>query len=230
MPNAGMAALGACVPIHHTDIVELADFVESVKIDLTVVGPELPLTLGIADEFQRRGLKIFGPNRDAAELEGSKVFSKRFMETHGIPTARFQIATSRGGHKWRLCDLTDIFTDWMAGQEYRESYFEDPSDLSSAMPEFLEFTANHVRADLRQADPDTVVIVPIDPDRLYEVGDRAYGPFGVAIDHKDSLAFIACVDANQLRDRLLKLRLFDDQNDLVCFAHKRTGDGRERLD
>ncbi len=93
--NAGMAALGSCVPIHHTDIVELADFVESVKIDLTVVGPELPLTLGIVDEFQRRGLKIFGPNRDAAELEGSKVFSKRFMETHGIPTARFQIATSR---------------------------------------------------------------------------------------------------------------------------------------
>lgn len=93
--NAGMANLGSCVPIHHTDIVELADFVESVKIDLTVVGPELPLTLGIADEFQRRGLKIFGPNRDAAELEGSKVFAKRFMESHGIPTARFQVVSNR---------------------------------------------------------------------------------------------------------------------------------------
>jgi phosphoribosylamine--glycine ligase len=93
--NAGMAALGSCVPIHHTDIVEMADFVESVKIDFTVVGPELPLTLGIVDEFQRRGLKIFGPNRDAAELEGSKVFAKRFMESHGIPTARFQVVTNR---------------------------------------------------------------------------------------------------------------------------------------
>jgi hypothetical protein len=71
----------------------------------------------------------------------------------------FHIATVRAGHKWRLCDLTDIFADWMAGLEYRDSYFEDPSDLSSAMPEFLEFTADRVRAELRAADADTVVAV-----------------------------------------------------------------------
>lgn len=69
----------------------------------------------------------------------------------------FQIATSRSGHKWRLCDLTDIFAEWMAGLEYRDSYFEDPSGLSSALPEFLEFAADRVRGVLQQADSDTVV-------------------------------------------------------------------------
>lgn len=85
--NAGIAAVADCVPIGVADIVELADFAEKLKIDLTVVGPELPLTLGIVDEFQKRGLTIFGPTRLAAELEGSKVFSKEFMRKYNIPTA-----------------------------------------------------------------------------------------------------------------------------------------------
>jgi phosphoribosylamine--glycine ligase len=85
--NAGIAEVGDCVGIGVADIIELADFAETLKIDLTVVGPELPLTLGIVDEFQKRGLSIFGPTRLAAELEGSKVFSKEFMKKYGIPTA-----------------------------------------------------------------------------------------------------------------------------------------------
>ena len=85
--NAGIAQVADCVPIGVADIIELADFAEQLKIDLTVVGPELPLTLGIVDEFQKRGLPIFGPTRLAAELEGSKVFSKEFMRKYGIPTA-----------------------------------------------------------------------------------------------------------------------------------------------
>jgi phosphoribosylamine--glycine ligase len=85
--NAGIAAVADCVPIGVADIIELADFAEKLKIDLTVVGPELPLTLGIVDEFQKRGLPIFGPTRLAAELEGSKVFSKEFMRKYNIPTA-----------------------------------------------------------------------------------------------------------------------------------------------
>ncbi|HSP36069.1 MAG TPA: phosphoribosylamine--glycine ligase [Thermoanaerobaculia bacterium] len=84
--NAGIAQVADCVPIGVADIIELADFAEKLKIDLTVVGPELPLTLGIVDEFQKRGLTIFGPTRLAAELEGSKVFSKEFMRKYGIPT------------------------------------------------------------------------------------------------------------------------------------------------
>jgi phosphoribosylamine--glycine ligase len=85
--NAGISAVADVVPIGVADIVELADFAEKLRIDLTIVGPELPLTLGIVDEFQKRGLAIFGPTRLAAELEGSKVFSKDFMRKYGIPTA-----------------------------------------------------------------------------------------------------------------------------------------------
>src|SRR5256885_257971 len=85
--NAGIATVADCVGIGVADIIELADFADKLKIDLTIVGPELPLTLGIVDEFQKRGLPIFGPTRLAAELEGSKVFSKEFMRKYNIPTA-----------------------------------------------------------------------------------------------------------------------------------------------
>ena len=71
----------------------------------------------------------------------------------------FQIATARAGRKWRLCDLTDIFAEWMAGQEYRKTYFEEPGSLESAMPEFLEFASDRLRDELRQADSETVVAV-----------------------------------------------------------------------
>jgi phosphoribosylamine---glycine ligase len=91
--NAGIAELADCVPIGVADIIELADFAEQLKIDLTVVGPELPLTLGIVDEFRKRGLLIFGPTRHAAELEGSKVFSKEFMRKYGIPTGAAQVCS-----------------------------------------------------------------------------------------------------------------------------------------
>ena len=89
--NPGIAAVADRVPLAPEEIQRLADFAAEMKIDLTVVGPELPLTLGIADEFANRGLPIFGPTQRAAEIEGSKVFSKLFMERHGIPTAPFAV-------------------------------------------------------------------------------------------------------------------------------------------
>ncbi len=92
--NAGIASIADCVPIGVADIIELADFADKLKIDLTIVGPELPLTLGIVDEFQKRGLCIFGPTRLAAELEGSKVFSKEFMRKYNVPTAEAIACTS----------------------------------------------------------------------------------------------------------------------------------------
>jgi phosphoribosylamine--glycine ligase len=92
--NAGIAQVADCVNIGVADIIELADFAEKLKMDLTVVGPELPLTLGIVDEFQKRELPIFGPTRLAAELEGSKVFSKDFMRKYKIPTAQATICNS----------------------------------------------------------------------------------------------------------------------------------------
>ncbi|MGH9457911.1 MAG: phosphoribosylamine--glycine ligase [Thermoanaerobaculia bacterium] len=92
--NPGIAAVADCVPIGVADIIELADFAEKLKIDLTVVGPELPLTLGIVDEFRKRNLTIFGPSRLAAELEGSKVFSKEFMRKYEIPTAEATVCAN----------------------------------------------------------------------------------------------------------------------------------------
>ncbi|MEO8277623.1 MAG: phosphoribosylamine--glycine ligase [Thermoanaerobaculia bacterium] len=93
--NPGIAAIADCVPIAAEEIHSLADFAQDAGIDLTIVGPELPLTLGIVDEFQARGLKIFGPKRHAAELEGSKVFAKEFLRRHRIPTAQFEIVHDR---------------------------------------------------------------------------------------------------------------------------------------
>ena len=89
--NPGIAEVADCVPIAADEIGKLADFAADLKIDLTVVGPEMPLTLGIVDEFDRRGLAIFGPRQSAAELEGSKVFAKEFMARHKIPTAEFEV-------------------------------------------------------------------------------------------------------------------------------------------
>ena len=92
--NAGTASIGENVSLSPEDIFGLVDFAAKEKIDLTVVGPEVPLTLGIVDEFEKKGLRIFGPNKNAAELEGSKAFAKQFMERHRIPTGRFEIAES----------------------------------------------------------------------------------------------------------------------------------------
>ena len=93
--NAGMVGLADCVPIDTSNIVEVADFAQTIKADLTVVGPELPMVLGMADEFARRGMAIFCPSRAAAELEGSKAFAREFMTRHKIPSPRYEICASR---------------------------------------------------------------------------------------------------------------------------------------
>lgn len=89
--NGGTRLVAENIPLAETDIAGLADFAEREKIGLTVVGPEVPLTMGIADEFERRNLRIFGPSKKAAEIEGSKVFAKQFMDRHRIPTGRFKV-------------------------------------------------------------------------------------------------------------------------------------------
>src|SRR5438105_508860 len=77
-----------CVNIGAEDLPKLLAFVQEKKPDLTVVGPDNPLALGIVDLFQDHGLRIWGPNRKAAQFESSKVFSQHFMEKYGVPTAR----------------------------------------------------------------------------------------------------------------------------------------------
>jgi phosphoribosylamine---glycine ligase len=88
--NGGTARDARLVNVNITDLHELANFVEQEHIGLTVVGPETPLAGGIVNLFRARGLKIFGPTREAAQLESSKDFAKAFMHRHGIPTAAYQ--------------------------------------------------------------------------------------------------------------------------------------------
>jgi len=99
--SAAIGALAELVPIAVEHIEKLAAFAAEEKIDLTVVGPELPLTLGIADLFESRGLKIFAPSKAAAQLEGSKAFAKEILQENGIPTA-----------------ASGTFTDVAAAKEY----------------------------------------------------------------------------------------------------------------
>ena len=91
--NAGMAKLANCVDINPSNLSKVVDFAKKEGIDLTVVGPEAPLAEGIVDRFKERKLNIFGPSREAARLEESKVFAKKIMQEHHIPTAQCEIFT-----------------------------------------------------------------------------------------------------------------------------------------
>jgi phosphoribosylamine--glycine ligase len=86
--NGGIAAEAECVAIDAGDVAAIVAFAEKVHPDLTIVGPELPLVNGLTDAFRQRNWAIVGPSQEAAQLEGSKVFSKEFLERHGIPTAK----------------------------------------------------------------------------------------------------------------------------------------------
>ncbi|GAC1461521.1 MAG: phosphoribosylamine--glycine ligase [Ktedonobacteraceae bacterium] len=92
--NPGMLDIAECVPLGVSQLTELATFAEKNVIDLTVVGPEVPLVEGIVDVFRQRGLRIFGPDRASAALEGSKAFAKELMTTAGIPTAQHRTFTN----------------------------------------------------------------------------------------------------------------------------------------
>jgi len=94
--NAGIAELARCVPIAADDLKGLRDFALEEGIDLTVVGPEVPLALGIVDLFRGSGLRIFGPTKAAAQIEASKVFAKEFMREVGIPTGGFEVFDDYG--------------------------------------------------------------------------------------------------------------------------------------
>ncbi|MCZ6786429.1 MAG: phosphoribosylamine--glycine ligase [Planctomycetota bacterium] len=85
--NAGIAQIADCIDIDANDFDRLVSFAKEVGVDLTVVGPEDPLCNGIVDRFESEGLRVFGPKKDAAEIEGSKIFSKRLMARYMIPTA-----------------------------------------------------------------------------------------------------------------------------------------------
>ncbi len=99
--NPGMAREARCVPLKVEDISGLLQLAKSESVDFTVVGPELPLTLGIVDAFEAEGLKILGPCRAAAQLEASKAFTKDFLKKYRIPTAEY-----------------DVFSDWESAEAF----------------------------------------------------------------------------------------------------------------
>jgi phosphoribosylamine--glycine ligase len=92
--NAGIAEIAECLDIKADDVDAFVDFVKYEWVDLTVVGPEAPLVKGIVDVFRKEGRRIFGPGKEGAQLEGSKVFAKDFMRKYGIPTAEYKTFTS----------------------------------------------------------------------------------------------------------------------------------------
>ena len=108
--NAGIESLATCVAIKADDLAGLRDFALQEQIDLTVVGPEAPLALGIADEFRKARLKIFGPTKAAARLESSKSFSKDIMAANHIPTAA-RAALSRWNRRWPIW-TNNPFLSW----------------------------------------------------------------------------------------------------------------------
>jgi len=93
--NGGIAQVARLAPANQKDINDLLRVVATENPDLTVVGPEAPLALGLVDELQRRGLPVFGPTRAAAMLETSKSFAKRFMQRHKIPTANYAVCSTQ---------------------------------------------------------------------------------------------------------------------------------------
>jgi len=92
--NGGIAQIARCVPVDLKDLDAMLRLVESEQPGLTIVGPELPLSLGIVDLLRQRGMRVFGPTKAAAMLESSKSFAKRFLQRHNIPTANYAVCTS----------------------------------------------------------------------------------------------------------------------------------------
>ena len=107
--NAGIAQDAECVKIAATDIPALVDFAKEKQIDLTVIGMDDPLMLGVVDAFEEAGLRVFGPRKNAAILEGSKAFSKELMHKYGIPTADFWEFTESEAAKTFLKEHRDRF-------------------------------------------------------------------------------------------------------------------------
>ena len=92
--NGGIAQLARCIPVDPGNLHQMVDIVAIEQPALTVIGPELPLSVGLVDELTKRGYRVFGPSQDAAQLETSKAFAKEFMQRHDIPTAAYALCTT----------------------------------------------------------------------------------------------------------------------------------------
>ncbi|HEX8931198.1 MAG TPA: phosphoribosylamine--glycine ligase, partial [Actinomycetota bacterium] len=191
--NAGTAARATNVPgIGITDAAALAAFVESNRVDLTVIGPEVPLVAGVADDFLDRGLAVFGPTAAAARLEGSKAFAKEVMAAAGVPTARAEAfhdpdaatrALDHFGPPWVIKadglaagKGVTVTEDLMAARTAIEAALVRRAHGDAGARILLEEYLDGPEASLF-ALSDGRTVVPLAPARDYKrVGDHDQGP------------------------------------------------------
>jgi phosphoribosylamine--glycine ligase len=181
--NAGMAALGGCAAVNVSDPAAIAALAEKLKADLTVIGPEAPLVAGVADEFARRKLAIVGPAQAAAELEGSKVFAKQFMQRHGLPTAGFTVCADHGDAYSALCAVewpVVIKADGLAaGKGVRIA--QTPDEATAIVEAFME------KMELGPAGERLVLEEYLEGEELSFIiltDGKAYVPLAPTRDHK----------------------------------------------
>ena len=184
--NAGMAALGECVAVDVNDVAAIAALAEKLKADLTVIGPEAPLVAGVGDEFARRKLLIVGPTKAAAELEGSKVFAKQFMQRHGIPTSGFTVCADHGDAYSALCAVewpVVIKADGLAGGK-GVRIAETPDDATAVVEAFME------KMELGTAGERIVLEEYLEGEELSFIiltDGKSYVPLAPTRDHKRAL-------------------------------------------
>ena len=215
--NPGIAELADCLPVGASNIVEIADLAENLQMDLTIVGPELPLSLGIVDEFIKRDLPIFGPTRLASQIESSKVFAKEFFRRHGIATAHATVCTTRSEAEAALKRLgfpAVLKADGLAGGkgvlpvENAEdaaralSLFFDERVFGDAGDRILveEFLTGTEASFLAVCDGETAVPLPTARDykKVYD-GDRGPNTGGMG-GHSPAAVLDAALSSRALKE------------------------------
>jgi phosphoribosylamine--glycine ligase len=214
--NAGVESVAGRAPADVSDSAGLAALAEQVKADLTVVGPELPLVQGVADEFAHRGLKIIGPTPAAAELEGSKVFAKQFMQRHDIPTGDFTACADHGDAYSALCAVdwpVVIKADGLAGGK-GVRIANEPDEATAIVEAFMEkgelgaagesvvleeYLEGEELSFIVLTDGETILPFPLTRDhkRAFD-GDQGPNTGGMGAYSDDALADAA------LRERILE--------------------------
>ena len=181
--NAGCAEVAECIAADVKGVAGLANLAQKLKADLTVVGPELPLVLGVANEFARRGLKLVGPTKAAAELEDSKVFAKQFMQRHGIPTADFQACAIPSDAYSALCAVewpVVIKADGLAAGK-GVHIADEPDDATAIIEALME------KGELGAAGDHVVIEEYLEGEELSFIvltDGKTMLPFAPTQDHK----------------------------------------------
>ena len=218
--NAGIAEVATCEPIAAADVPGLAEFAEREGIDLTVVGPEAPLVAGIVDEFTERGLAIFGPEREAAKLEGSKSWAKDLCRRHGIPAGRSEAFTDREAALAYLDELgppyvvkadglaagkgVTVTTDREdAGRAVRSCLEQRPGDPTQRLVVIEQFLEGREVSALALTDGRTVLPLELSQD-YKRIGDGGTGPNTGGMGAYSPVPFVDESTRNQIVDGILE--------------------------